>query len=96
MAHLANPDDDPISVEDLIAERINEDPHTLAHFSSADEVAEVLKDLEADGHAKRLKNGWKNTPDGFDLLTGPPSETVVAQTPATVGLDPGSLKGGEG
>ena len=42
MAHLPNPDDDPISVEDLIAERINKDPNTLAHFEAADEVAEVL------------------------------------------------------
>jgi hypothetical protein len=32
MAHLPNPDDDPISVEDLIVERINRDPHTLDHF----------------------------------------------------------------
>jgi hypothetical protein len=91
MAHLPNPDDDPVSVEDLIAERINRDPHALAHFESADEVVEVLSDLEADGHAKKLKSGWKNTPDGFDLLTGPPDETDAAQAPAAIGLDPASL-----
>jgi hypothetical protein len=97
MAHLPNPDDDPISVEDLITERINRDPHTLAHFDAADEVAEVLEDLQADGHAKKLKDGWKNTADGFDLLTGPPSETVPAlEAPATLGLDPSSLSSNGG
>ena len=95
MAHLPNPDDDPVSVEVLIAERINKDPNTLAHFEAANEVAEVLQDLEADGHAKKLKNGWKNTPDGFDALTGPPAETDATQTPAPIGLDPSSANGGE-
>ncbi len=93
MAHLPNPDDDPVSVEELIADRINADPHTLAHFGSSGEVAEVLADLEADGHAKKLKNGWKNTPDGFELLTGPPDETAAAEAPATIGLDPSTLNG---
>lgn len=91
MAHLPNPDDDPVAVEELIAERINSDPHTLGHFDGADEVTEVLKDLEADGHAKELKHGWKNTPAGFDALTGPPGETETDQAQATVGLDPGSV-----
>jgi len=96
MAHLPNPDDDPISVQDLIAQRINQDPHALAHFDDASEVADVLKDLEADGHAKRLKSGWKNTSDGFDALTGPPSETATAQPSGAIGLDPATLNGGEG
>jgi hypothetical protein len=95
MAHLPNPDDDPISVEDLISLRVNRDPHTLAHFSDASEVLEVLGDLESDGHAKRLKHGWKNTSDGFDLLTGPPDEAAAAQTTAAIGLDPATL-GGKG
>ena len=95
MAHLPNPDDDPVSVEDLIAERINKDPNTLIHFDTAAEVAEVLADLEADGHAKKLKNGWKNTPDGFDALTGPPAETDATRAPAAIGLDPSSVNGGE-
>lgn len=93
MAHLPNPDDDPISVEDLILDRINQDPHTLGHFEDASQVLEVLTDLERDGHAKRLKSGWRNTPDGFDALTGPPDETAAAAAPATIGLDPSSLKG---
>jgi hypothetical protein len=94
MAHLPNPDDDPLSVEALIAERINKDPHTLAHFDSSGEVDDVLSDLEADGYAKKLKDGWKNTPDGFELLTGPPGETAAQEAPAPLGLDPSS--NGEG
>lgn len=97
MAHLPNPDDDPVSVESLIVERINRDPHTLAHFASAVEVAEVLNDLEADGYAKPLKGGWKNTPDGFAVLTGPPAADAAVHATATIGLDPATLKsGGEG
>ena len=92
MAHLPNPDDDPISVHDLIDKRLNADPHTLAHFSEADEVVEVLADLEADGHAKKLKDGWKNTPTGFEVLTGPPSDEVVTGgRSATIGLDASTL-----
>jgi hypothetical protein len=88
MAHLPNPDDDPLSVDDLIVDRINKDPHALAHFSSADEVTAVLEDLEADGHAKKLRNGWKNTADGFEALTGPPDESTAAEAPSIIGLDP--------
>lgn len=93
MAHLPNPDDDPVTAADLVAGRINKDPHTLAHFDNADEVVDVLKDLESDGYAKHLKHGWKNTEDGFDLLTGPPDETSMAQAPASIGLDAASLNG---
>lgn len=96
MAHLPNPDDEALSVDDLILERVNQDPHTLAHFDDAAEVLEVLKDLEADGHAKELKSGWKNTAQGFDALTGPPSTEAAEEAPATIGLDPATLNGGEG
>jgi hypothetical protein len=97
MAHLPNPDQDPIPVTDLIADRINPDVHTVAHFDHADEVVAVLEDLEADGHAKHLKGGWKNTEAGFDLLTGPPAENTAQDAPATIGLDPAQLSsnGGE-
>lgn len=91
MGHLPNPDDDPISVEDLIVDRINKDPHTLAHFGDAGEVTAVLKDLEADGHAKKLKDGWKHTPNGLEILSAPPPETSAPQAPATIGLDPAQL-----
>lgn len=90
MAHLPNPDDDPIGVGSLITERINKDPHSLQHFESVDEVTDVLDDLEADGYAKKLKAGWKNTPDGFDVLTGPPDEDLGAGN-GLIGLDPASL-----
>jgi hypothetical protein len=92
MAHLPNPDQDPATVEDLITQRINQDPHTLAHFNDASQVAAVLDELEGDGHAKQLKDGWKNTPDGFKALTGPPSDTAVPPAVSSViGLDPGTL-----
>jgi hypothetical protein len=55
MAHLPNPDDDPSRSRSLIADRINRDPHALAHFGHASQVVEVLDELEADGHAKELK-----------------------------------------
>jgi hypothetical protein len=93
MAHLPNPDQDPVPVEQLIADRINRDPHALAHFGHASQVVDVLDELEADGHAKKLKTGWKNTQDGFDLLTGPPTWTDTAPPQATIGLDPATLNG---
>ena len=39
---------------------------------SQEELDEVLKDLEADGHVKQVKDGWRHTKSGNDLLTGPP------------------------
>jgi hypothetical protein len=71
-ANVPNPDDEPLNVEQLLGERIAKDDHLDL---TADELAEVLKDLEADGHSKQLKGGWKNTPDGFAALTGPVKET---------------------
>lgn len=88
MAHLPNPDDPPITTEDLILNRVNQDPNTLTHFQSVSEVTQVLEDLEADGHAKNHENGWANTQSGFDLLTGPPDETATPHRPAMIGLDP--------
>ena len=95
MAHLPNPDDDPISEYDLVVKRINADPHLLAHLGDAAEVVAILGELEEEGHAKQLKSGWKNTTEGFELLTGPPVETDAATAPAAIGLDPASLNGGD-
>lgn len=95
MAHLPNPDDDPISVDDLILDRVNRDPHTLTHFATATEVTSVLEDLEADGHAKNLKHGWRNTQTGFDALTGPPAETPSTHRQAMIGLDPAAASNGD-
>lgn len=39
---------------------------------SLEDVDEILKDLEADGHVKQTKTGWSHTKDGHGLLTGPP------------------------
>lgn len=68
-ANVPNPDEDPLTVEALMAVRIAKDNHLDI---TADELADVLADLEADGHAKQVKDGWRNTPDGFTALTGPP------------------------
>ena len=95
MGALPSPDDDARSVEDLITNRINLDPHVLAYFDDASEVVVVLGELEESGYAKQLKSGWKATAEGFELLTGPPDETDAATAPATMGLDPGSLNGGD-
>lgn len=72
MANAPNPDDDPLSAEALIEERVSKDDHLDLE---QDELVEILEDLEADGHVKQLKDGWKNTPDGFAALTGPIKET---------------------
>ena len=87
MAHLPNPDDPAMELSTTcMAERIGPDQHTGA---DADEVKEILKDLEALGYAKQLKSGWKNTKEGFDVLTGPPDESAVAGS-GDLGLDPGT------
>lgn len=70
-AALPNPGDDPLDIAGLIAERISKDEHLDVDEG---ELEEVLKDLEADGHAKQTKDGWRNTSPGFDALTGPPKE----------------------
>jgi CBS-domain-containing membrane protein len=71
MANAPNPDDDPLSVEELLEQRVAKDEHLDI---DRDDLEDVLKDLEADGHVKQLKDGWKNTPDGFAALTGPIKE----------------------
>jgi len=70
MANLANPDDDHISVEDLMVRVERDDFLDL----DVDEVVEILADLEADGDATKAKKGWKNTKAGWDALTGPTIE----------------------
>jgi hypothetical protein len=60
----------PISDDELtLEERVGGDTELDL---SAEEVEEVLRDLEADGHVKNLKDGWRHTKDGHELLTGPP------------------------
>lgn len=69
MANVPNPDDEPLDVEGLLAERIAKDDHLNIE---EDELVEILSDLEADGHVKKTKDGWRNTSEGFAVLTGPP------------------------
>lgn len=90
MANLPNPDGDPMSVEELIRDRINEDDFALAHLQSIEEVEDVLADLEADGFASESQKGWKNTKAGFEALTGPPDESTITEqeSPAQIGLGP--------
>lgn len=55
---------------------------------SAEEVEEVLADLEAAGHSKQTKDGWQNTADGFKLLTGPPAGVATGEgAPADLSLE---------
>jgi hypothetical protein len=70
-SNLPNPDQDPQTVEELLAGRIANDDYLEV---DEDELLDALKDLEADGHATETKQGWKNTKSGFTLLTAPPSE----------------------
>jgi hypothetical protein len=70
-ANVPNPGDDPLTIEELLAQRIAKDEYLDIDES---ELIEVLEDLEANGHSKQLKDGWKNTPAGFAALTGPPAE----------------------
>lgn len=72
-AALPNPNDEPLSAEDVLSQRVALDDHLDI---GSDELEEVLSDLEADGHAENTKDGWKNTSAGFDALTGPIAEDV--------------------
>lgn len=72
-AAVPNPDEDPKTLEEVQV-RVNEDDYLDL---SQDETLEILKDLEASGHSKELKDGWRNTKEGFNLLTGPPEGAYV-------------------
>jgi hypothetical protein len=67
MANAPNPDEDPLTVDEILGERVSKDNHLDV---SHEEAEEILKDLEADGHVRELKNGWKNTASGWEALTG--------------------------
>jgi hypothetical protein len=71
MANVPNPDDEALPVDELLAERVAKDDYLDL---DARELTDALDDLEADGHVKQTKNGWKNTPAGFKALTAPPEE----------------------
>ena len=71
MANVPNPDDDPVNSDGLLEDRVAKDDYLNVGY---DELDEVLKDLEADGHVKKTKAGYKNTAAGFKALTGPNKE----------------------
>lgn len=65
LAHLPVPGDDPMDSGALFDRMV---PDVGSDFADEAEVGEVLKDLEADGHATELKAGWKQTKRGHDAL----------------------------
>ena len=69
MANVPNPDEQPLSVDDLLEVRVARDDHLRDAGLGADDLLEVLKDLEADGHVRESKGGWRNTADGWEALT---------------------------
>lgn len=71
MAAVPPPGDEPQEAEALLEGRIVSDDFLDL---DADELDEILLDLEADGHVKQLKKGWRLTASGFKVLTGPNKE----------------------
>jgi CRP-like cAMP-binding protein len=64
------PDADSLSEDGVVARVDNDDYNDL----DADEVNEVLQDLEASGYVTQADGSWAATERGYDLLTGPPAE----------------------
>lgn len=60
--------------EDALLERVAVNENTLIDADEADELASVLADLEADGDAKKTKDGWRMTKAGRDKLSAPIAE----------------------
>lgn len=73
LAHLPVPDDSP-TTETSVLVRLHEDPHTPVN--SAEELSEVLSDLESDDLATQVGGDWRQTESGFDLLTGPNADDL--------------------
>lgn len=65
LAHLPVPGGDPVDLGGLYVRMA---PDVGTDFSDGGELGEVLKDLEADGHANETKAGWKQTKRGHDAL----------------------------
>lgn len=74
MANLPNPDDDPLSVEGILNERVAKDDHLDL---DEEPLVDILSDLEADGDAAEYQGEWNNTYAGFAKLTGPHNEEEV-------------------
>lgn len=57
-----------------LLDRVDPDVHTPV---DATDLAEILRDLEADGHAAQSEDGWVMTSAGFEVVTGPIAEEVA-------------------
>ena len=67
-ALLPNPDEEPLSINLLMDQRVAKDDNFDV---DSDELTELITDLEADGDAVKDETGfWKLTQAGFDALTG--------------------------
>lgn len=67
------PDNAPLDVSALL-ERVDLDEHL--DVSEQGELEEVLADLEAHGYITHTAKGWRQTKDGFAVLTGPIASEV--------------------
>lgn len=70
LAHLPIPSQDPMDSETFLSRVASDDGYEYV----ADEVQDVLLDLEADGHASELKDGWRQTKKGLEALQAPVKE----------------------
>jgi hypothetical protein len=72
MGSLPDPDQTALTPEELLEGKVSTDDFLNP---TADELAEILADLEADGDVRKMKNGgYKATKTGYDALTGLPAE----------------------
>lgn len=87
LGHLPLPGDTPSELNAL-GHRISEDAHH--GLETVNDLATVLHDLEADGHAESTDDGWVQTPEGLDALNAPlPNQPTGPVAPAPlVGLEP--------
>lgn len=71
LAHLPIPSEDPMDNETFLSRVATDDGY---EYAGQDEVEDVLADLEADGHAKQLNDGWRQTKKGLEALQAPVKE----------------------
>lgn len=105
LGHLSLPEDDyGWSVEALVNRMV---PDVGTSIVDADEMGEVLGDLEASGYAENQDGIWRMTQEGLDTLTDNTSDEPPAgaeASPAMVGTNgagggstpmPAAKKGGK-
>lgn len=72
MAVLGNDDEPSRKPFDLVLETVDADDQIDL---DAEEVIEILKDLQADGDADHTDEGYDATEIGLEALTGPPADS---------------------